>query len=136
MNISLSFNTSTHKYGNFLKFDFPIALYISYYLGLVSGAQTTTCFTKWAPLITSTHLAPCIVITILLTVFPKLYFTSQWPFYNYQSVLLNPFTFSTQSPNTPPLWQISSLYLSVCFNFVCLFLKFTIIFKTNKFFNF
>ena len=39
------------------------------------------------------------VITLLFTVFPLLYFTSPWLFCNYQSVLLNPFTFFTQPPS-------------------------------------
>ena len=56
----------------------------------------------------STHLAPYIIITILLTKFPVLYFTSPC-----QYGLLNPFTFFTWSPNSPPLQQpsVCSLYL-------------------------
>ena len=44
-----------------------------------------------------------------------LYFTSLWLFCTYQSVLLNPFTFFTQTPGHPPRWQpsVCSLYLSL-----------------------
>ena len=48
--------------------------------------------TKCSPNISSIHLAPYLVITVLLTVFPVLYFTIPWLFSNYQSVL-NPFTY-------------------------------------------
>ena len=40
------------------------------------------------PDISSTHLTPYIVITVSLTIFPIVYFTSPWWFCNYQSVLL------------------------------------------------
>ena len=55
-----------------------------------------------------------------------LYFTSPWPFYNYQLVLLNLFPFFTLSPYSLPLWQpsVCSMYLWVCFCFVCLFILF------------
>ena len=49
----------------------------------------------------SAHLAPYVVITILLAAFPMLYFTTSWLFWNYQFVLLNPFIFFTQFPNPP-----------------------------------
>lgn len=52
------------------------------------------------PIIPTTHLAPSTVITILLTSFPVLYFTSLLLFFfNYQPVLL------IQSSNPLPLWQ-------------------------------
>ena len=53
----------------------------------------------------STHLAPYMVIAILLTIFPMLHFISPWLFCNYQSVLLYPLTLFTQSPKPPPLKQ-------------------------------
>ena len=37
-------------------------------------------FTKYFPNISSTHLVPYIVITVLLSIFPMLYFTSPWLF--------------------------------------------------------
>ena len=81
----------------FFKFYFSITVHIRYYFVLVSGGQhsgwTIIHFTKWFPSISSPHLAPHTVITILLTVFPMLYFTTLWLFCNYQFVLLNPFTF-------------------------------------------
>ena len=61
----------------------------------------------------STPLAPCIVITILLTVFPVLYFISLRLFCNYQFVLLNSFTFST-IPH--PLLFLSSVHV---YSFFC-----------------
>ena len=69
----------------------------------------------------SAHLAPCTVITILLTIFPVLYVPSPWLFCANQFVLFKPFIFFTQSPNPPPIWQLSvcSLYLWVHFCFVC-----------------
>lgn len=49
----------------------------------------------------STHSAPCVVTTTLLTIFPTLqHSASLWPFCNNQIVLLNPFAFFTQ-PSTP-----------------------------------
>ena len=44
------------------------------------------------PDISSAHLAPYVVITILLTVFPMQYFTSLRQYSNYQFVLLIAFT--------------------------------------------
>ena len=50
--------------------------------------------------ISSTHLKPYILIsTILLTLFPMLYFTSLWLFYHYQFVLPNPSPFLPSTPN-------------------------------------
>ena len=46
----------------------------------------------------STHLVPCTVTTILLTVFPVLYFTSLQLFCNCQFVLLSPFTLLHKPP--------------------------------------
>ena len=68
----------------------------------------------------SAHLAPYIVIIILLTAFLMLYFTSLWLFCNYQFILLNLLTFFTQSTKLPFIWQpsIYSLYLWICFYFV------------------
>ena len=67
-----------------------------------------------------THLAPYVVITLLLTTFPVLYFTSPWLFCNYQLVLLNPFIFFTHPFSRPPMWQpsVCSLDPWVCFQTV------------------
>ena len=72
------------------------------------------------PDISSTNLAPYKVITILLTVFPTLYFTAPWLFCNCTFVLLNFYTFLNQSSNPLPLWQppVCSLCLSL-FLFCC-----------------
>ena len=58
----------------------------------VSGLQlsdlTFIQLTKWSPDKCSTHLTPYIIIRILSTIFPMLYFTSPRLFCNYQFVLL------------------------------------------------
>ena len=63
-----------------------------------------------------------LVITILLSVSMRFYF-----------FCFNPFTFFTQFPNPPPLWQLSicSLYLWVCFYFLSLFCLLDSIYKWN-----
>ena len=61
------------------------------------------------PVISSTHLAPYIVITILLTTFPMREFTSLWLFCDCHFGLLNPFPFFTQ-PLNPSLLVIISLF--------------------------
>ena len=68
------------------------------------------------PNISSAHLAPYIVITILFTIFPMPYFISSWLllFCDYQFVLLNPFTFFTQSPDAPPIWHPSVWERNIC----------------------
>ena len=60
------------------------------------------------------------VITMLVTVFPMLHFTSPWLYCNYQFVLLNPSTSFTYSFHPFPFWKspFLSLCLWVCFNFV------------------
>ena len=55
----------------------------------------------------SSHLAPYMFITILLIIFPMMYFTSLWLFCNCQFVLFNPFIlkiehFSTHALAPPP----------------------------------
>ena len=77
------------------------------------------------PIKSHMHLGPHVVIRILLTVSPRLCFTSPWLFCNNQSVLLSPFTFHP-SPDPPPSWQLSecSLYLWVCFCSACLIILF------------
>ena len=44
------------------------------------------------------------VSSLATTLFPILYFTFPWLFYNYLFVL-NPLTFSLILPHTPPIWQ-------------------------------
>ena len=76
------------------------------------------------PDISSTHLAPCIVITTLLIIFSMLYFTPLYLFCNYQFVLLNPFAFSP-SPTTflssSSHQSVLCIYESVSVLFACLF---------------
>ena len=81
----------------------------------------------------NTHLAPYIIITILLTLLPMLYFIFLWLFCNYQFVLLNPFSFSPPPSNTLPIWQLSdcSIYASVFVLFVHLFCSLDSIYKWN-----
>ena len=51
--------------------------------------------------ISSTHLAPYMVVTMLLTILLMLYFTSLWPFCNYQFVLLSLFPLFHAAPRPP-----------------------------------
>ena len=69
-----------------------------------------------------TYLTPYVVIKILLSIFPMLYFISPWLFCNYQFVL-SLFTFFIHPPNLSPICQPSkcSLYLWVYFCSSCLF---------------
>ena len=72
----------------------------------------------------STHLAPYILKTVLLTIFLMSYFTSPWLFCNYQFMLLNLFTFSLLPP--APLYSgnyqtVLCIYESVPVLFVHLF---------------
>ena len=60
----------------------------------------------------NTHLAPYIVITILLTIFPMLYFISQRLFCNCYFVFLILSNFFTQPSNPPPISQL--LVCSLC----------------------
>ena len=78
---------------------------------------------KMVTLLTSYHLSPHKVITILLTIFPVLRITSPWLYFITGSLyLLIPFTDSawTQPANPFPLWQppVCFLYLWDCFCFV------------------
>ena len=75
------------------------------------------------PLKSSIHLALYIVIAILLTIFPRLYFVSPWLFSNYQLVL-NPFTFSPSPPTSLLSGNHEFISVSMCFCFVCLFILF------------
>ena len=63
----------------FLNF-ISVTVDIQDYFVLVSGVQhrgqTIICLQTVPPGISSTRLAPSIVVTILLTIFPVLYFTS------------------------------------------------------------
>ena len=71
---------STHQSVFFYFFKISITVYILQYSVSVSGAQhsgeTITFFTEWSPNTSSTHLAPLMVIMILLPVLPMLSFTS------------------------------------------------------------
>ena len=83
------------------------------------------------PHISSIHLALYLVITILLTIFPMgMYFTSPRLLHSYdQFVVLNPFTFFTQSPNPLPSGNHQSIffiYESVSIYFALYFLKINI----------
>ena len=87
------------------------------------------------PNVSSTHLAPSLVITMLLTIpWAVLYIPGLCC--NYQFVLLNTFAFLPRPLILPPTWQPSiwSLYLWVCFCFVwsfILFFKFHIWVKSS-----
>ena len=70
-------------------------------------------FTECFPDISGTHLASHIVLTILLTVFPMLYFTSLGLFCNHQFVLLTPFIFFNWSLKPLPSGN-HQLVLCVC----------------------
>ena len=61
----------------------------------------------------STHLAEYTAISIFLTTFPMLCFTSPGLFCNYPFELLSPFTSFTRSPTAPPLWQPPVLFVSM-----------------------
>ena len=75
----------------------------------------------------STHLTPCIVIKILLTILPVLYVKSPWPFCNHQIVLLSPFTYfshplsplpSDNHKNSPHIYESASFLLICLFCFL------------------
>ena len=87
------------------------------------------------PDISSTHLTPYIIITVLLNTFPVLYFTSSWLFCNYQFVLFDPFSFFTHLPDPPPIRHPSkhSLYLWFCFCSACSFIVFQIQFLIDMY---
>ena len=112
---------------------------IQYYFILVSGVQhsgghlynllSDACDQS------STHLAAYTVIVTLFTVFPMLYFTSQWLFFffYYQFALLNPFTFFTPPSNHLPSGNhqfVLSMSLFLDF-FGHLFCSFDYIYKWN-----
>ena len=68
------------------------------------------------------QLASHVVTTILLTVFPMLYFTSLGLFCNKQLALLSPFTFSPSPPSSPSEHpEVCFLYKSVFILFLHLF---------------
>lgn len=76
-------------------------------------------------------LTPSVVITILLTIFCKLDFTSSWLFCNCQFVLLNPFTFSPISLTTSPSsnhQHVLCIYEYVCVHLSCFVLFFVFLF--------
>ena len=70
------------------------------------------------------HLSPCSVLTVL-TVFPRLDFSSLWLIYFITSSLplLIPFTYSLPTPPPNTHLPVCSLRLSVCFCFVCPFVS-------------
>ena len=80
---------------------------------------------KWSHSKSSSHLISPTVITIWLTVFPGLSFTTPWLFCNYPFALVNPFTFFTQPPHPLPIWKPwkCTLYLCACFWSACSFLR-------------
>ena len=85
--------------------------------------------------ISSTHLASYIVVTILLTLFPMLYFTSPWLLCNYQCALPNPFTIFTQLPNPSPLTAISLFSLSTSLFLFCYILFLRCVLKDKQEFS-
>ena len=78
-----------------------------------------------------THRTLYIVITVLFPiVFPMLYFKPHVCFLTMKLYCLSPSPFSPIPPNSLSFWQVSecSLYLQVCFYFICsciVFLDFT-----------
>ena len=67
----------------------------------------------------STHLAPHIVITILLTIFPVLYFTSSWIFCNCSCVLLQLYLPSPFLPVLPnPVSSADCQFVLCIYKFV------------------
>ena len=105
-----------------VKYDLNISPWKNHYLKLsmIRNISFVCIFLKQ-----KTHLAPYIVITILLTIFFMLYFTSLWLFCNYQFVLLNPFIFFTPTPlshlATIKIFSVS-MSLFLFFLFVYLFI--------------
>ena len=84
----------------------------------------------------STHLSPYIAITILLTIFPVLWFTSPWLFCNCQFVLLKGtlylFSSSPESPfhlATISLFSVSISLFLFCLFMLLYFLKFLLLFN-------
>ena len=104
-----------------LQFNFNITLYWFQVSSIV--VTQSHIFQSGPPNISSPHLTPYVVITILWTIFPVLRFTSSRLLCNRNLYLSVPSPFSS-APQPPPLWQLSvcSLYLWVCFNFVCSFI--------------
>ena len=107
---------------------FSIRVHIWYHSISVSDAQLSSQKNMLPrvvpPASPSTQLASYVVIiTALSTTFPTLHATSLQLYRNSQFVLLNPFTLFTQPLNAPPHRQllVRSLYVWVCFYFVCLF---------------
>ena len=89
-------------------------------------------FYKVFPPNSSPQLAPHKAITILLTTFSMLYFTSPLLFCYCQSVLLNPSPCSPSPPGSlPPVnhYSVICIYESISVSFVCLYCSLNTIYK-------
>ena len=115
----------------FLKYYFVLVLRIQH------NSYKITYFTKCSPWYFR-YPSGTIHAYYIIAIFPMLNFTSLWLFCNYQFVLLNPFTFFTQSTRPLPLWQpsVCSLHLWVCFSFSKPILALVHFMTTGKLFSF
>ena len=114
----------------FLKNYFSITGDIQYYFALVSGVQrggwTIIEFTKCPPSVSSTHPAPHVVITTLLTVFPVPHFTSLWLFCSYRGGTSHSLHLFHPAPSPSPLAATSLFSVSVSLLLFCLFVYFVL----------
>ena len=115
----------------FFKFYFSMVVYIQHctfcvYSNIVLFWVVRQLYTLQSgpPDTSSIHLAPYTVTTVLLTVFPVLSFTSLWLFYNYQFILLNPFTFCPQPANPLPSCNHQSVFWTSMFFLLSLTIHF------------
>ena len=117
-------------------FYFSITVYIQNYFVLVAGIQRSgQSYTLHSDLpdISGVHLAPHLVITLLLTILPMLYLASLWLFCNCRFVL-NPFTFSLPPTTLLPSGNQQSIlciYESASILFVYLFCSLDSTYKWN-----
>ena len=79
---------------------------------------------KVFPLTSNTHLAPYIVIAILLIIFPALSFTSPMYFVTTNLYFLIPSPFSPSPPNPTPVATIRLFSVSMSLSPFCLFILF------------